>query len=95
MLGRLPADSLRALAAAAEVNGQSQRCVVAFYLGEEALFEGEEPRAASLFDETRTTCPRELNEHRAAVAELRRMARTPPLTDRPDSASGVAAVTSR
>ena len=95
MLGGLPLDSVRALAAASELNGHSQRCVVSFYLGEESLFEGEESRAASLFDETRTTCPREFNEHRAAVAELRRMARTPLLTGGPDSASGAPAITTR
>lgn len=87
MLGGLHADSLRALAAAAELNGQSQRCVVSFYLGEEALLNGEPASAVSLFDETRTTCPRELNEHRAALAELQRLARNPVLTERPDSAS--------
>jgi lipoprotein NlpI len=95
MLGRLPEDSLRTLAAAAQVNGQSQRCVVSFYLGEEALFEGAESRAASLFEDTRTTCPRELNEHRAAVAELHRMARSPSLTGRPESTGGVPAFTTR
>ena len=95
MLGRLSSDSLRTLATAAEVNGQSQRCVVSFYLGEEALFEGQESRAASLFDDTRATCPRELNEHRAAVAELRRMARAPLLTERPDSAKGAQTLITR
>lgn len=75
MLGGLPADSLRALAAAAEIEGRTQRCVVAFYLGEEALLKGESSTAVSLFDETRTTCPKELNEHKAAVAELQRLTR--------------------
>ena len=83
MLGDFPADSLRALAAAAELDGQSQRCVVSFYLGEDALLRGESAAALALFDETRTTCPKELNEHRAAVAELQRMTKTPQLTERP------------
>jgi lipoprotein NlpI len=90
MLGGLRADSLRALGAAAELNGQSQRCVVSFYLGEAALLEGETASAMSLFDETRTTCPKELNEHRAAVAELQRMARPPALTERSDPATRAA-----
>ncbi|MFL5618706.1 MAG: tetratricopeptide repeat protein [Gemmatimonadaceae bacterium] len=95
MLGGLNADSLRALAATAELNGQSQRCVVSFYLGEEALLSGETSSAGGLFDETRTTCPKELSEHRAAVAELRRMGRLSVLTERSDSASGAAAITTR
>jgi lipoprotein NlpI len=82
MLGDLNPDSLRALATAAELDGQGQRCIVAFYLGESALLRGDPSAAQSLFDETRTTCPRELNEHRAAVAELQRMARSPTLTER-------------
>ena len=87
LLGGFGADSLRALAAAAELAGQGQRCVVSFYLGEQALLEGETDGARSLFDETRTTCPKELNEHRAAVGELQRIARPPMLTERSDSAA--------
>lgn len=86
LLGEFAADSLRALASAAELSGQSQSCTVSFYLGEEALLKGETDSARSLFDETRTTCPKELNEHRAAVAELQRIARVPVLTERSDSA---------
>jgi lipoprotein NlpI len=83
MLGHFGADSLRALAAAAELAGQSQRCVVPFYLGEEALIRGEPAAATALFDETRTTCPKESNEHRASVAELQRIATAPSLTEQP------------
>ena len=82
MLGGLHVDSLKALAAKVEREGRSQSCVVSFYLGEEALLKGEEASAAALFDETRTTCPKELNEHRAAVAELQRLVRLPALTER-------------
>lgn len=85
--GGFGADSLRALAAAAELSGQGQRCAVSFYLGEQALLEGETDGARLLFDETRTTCPKELNEHRAAVGELQRIARPPMLTERSDSAA--------
>jgi lipoprotein NlpI len=95
MLGDIGPDSLRGLAAAAELDGQSQRCVVSFYLGEAALLRGEEPAAQSLFDETRTTCPKELNEHRAAVAELQRMGRVPALTDRSGPAGGQPATAKR
>ena len=95
MLGDIGPDSLRALAAAAELDGQSQRCVVSFYLGEAALLRGEESSAQSLFDETRTSCPKELNEHRAAVAELQRMARAPVLTDRSASASALPPISKR
>jgi lipoprotein NlpI len=87
LLGGLESDSLRVLAAAAELEGEGQRCAVSFYLGEEALLGGDPAAATSLFDETRTTCPKELNEHRAAVAELQRMARSPALTELPDPAS--------
>ena len=93
MLGGIHADSLRTLAAAAELTGEAQRCVVSFYLGEDALLRGEAASAVSLFDETRTTCPRELNEHRAAVAELQRMARAPVLTERSESTTGSTATT--
>ena len=82
MLGDIRPDSLRSLAAGAELDGQAQRCVVSFYLGEGALLRGDAAAAQSLFDETRTTCPKELNEHRAAVAELQRMPRSPALIDR-------------
>ena len=72
--GRLRADSLRALAAAADPKAPHQRCV-AFYLGEEALLEGELTSAKELFEETRTSCPREQSEHKGAIAELQRLAR--------------------
>jgi lipoprotein NlpI len=91
MLGGLHADSLRALAAAAELHGLSHRCVVSFYLGEEALLKGEAPSAQTLFDETRTTCPKELNEHRAAVAELQRLGKSHALTERSDSTTAISA----
>ncbi|HKP15596.1 MAG TPA: tetratricopeptide repeat protein [Gemmatimonadaceae bacterium] len=87
LLGELHADSLRALAATAQLDGRSQGCVVSFYLGEEALLNGEAPSAVSLFDETRTSCPKELNEHRAAVAELQRMGHPIALTGRSGSTS--------
>ena len=86
MLGSLSLDSLESAAAKLELGGRGKRCVVAFYLGEEALLKGEESSAAALFDQTRTTCPKELSEHRAAVAELQRMGRVPSLTERPESA---------
>jgi lipoprotein NlpI len=89
--GELGADSLRTLAAAAELAGQGQRCAVSFYLGEQAMLEGKTDSAQSLFDETRTTCPKELDEHRGAVAELQRIARSSMLTDRSDSAGSMSA----
>jgi lipoprotein NlpI len=95
LLGELNADSLRALGANAKLGGLSQGCAVAFYLAEEALLNGEAPRSVSLFDETRTTCPRELREHRAAVAELQRMGRPPALTERSGSAAQVPALSTR
>jgi lipoprotein NlpI len=73
MLGELRVDSLRALAARAELRGQSQACVVGFYLGEDALVRGETSRATTLFDESRTGCSKELTEQRAAAAELKRL----------------------
>jgi len=73
MLGGLRADSLRALAATPQPEGEGQRCVVTFYLGEEALLKGEESAAATLFEETRASCPKELAEHKGAIAELQRL----------------------
>ena len=75
LLGRLPYDSLRVAAAAAEVKGQKQGCVAAFYLGEEALMMEETDEAMTLLGETRDSCPKELSEYKGAVAELRRIAR--------------------
>jgi lipoprotein NlpI len=72
--GRLRADSLRALTVAPDSKGSTQRCV-AFYLGQEALLKGELTSAQSLFEETRTSCPAELSEHKGATAELQRMSR--------------------
>ena len=95
MLGGLTPDSLRALAGVAELDGQGQRCAVSFYLGEEALLRGETAAATSLFDETRAACPKELNEHRASVAELQRLARSPVLTERPDTAKSIRPITTR
>jgi lipoprotein NlpI len=73
-LGRLDADSLRSLAGTVEVDAQTTRqCTVAFYLGEDALLRGRSDEAATLLGETRANCPRDLAEHRAAVAELQRL----------------------
>ena len=77
MLGDLQADSLRALATVGEPKERSERCVVAFYLGEEALLKGEEDSAATLFEETRARCPRQLSEHKGALAELQRLRAAP------------------
>jgi lipoprotein NlpI len=77
MLGDIRADSLRTLAAATELKDQSERCVVSFYLGEVALLKGEEKEAATLFEETRASCPRHLSEHKGAVAELQRLRAAP------------------
>lgn len=74
-VGALGADSLRRLAAAADSSGRAAGCEVPFYLGEDALLRGRKESAAALFEESRAACPRELGEHRAAVAELRRFAR--------------------
>jgi lipoprotein NlpI len=70
--GRFAADSLRALATAHDSTGPGRRCV-AFYLGEEALLEGELTNAKKLFEETRSSCPSELSEHKGATSELQRL----------------------
>lgn len=72
-LGTLSADSLRA-AAAVDSTGRERRCSVAFYLGQEALLGGRTETATKLFETARTECPKELSVHRAALAELRRLA---------------------
>jgi lipoprotein NlpI len=72
LAGRLGADSLRALAVAPDSTERSPRCV-AFYLGQVALLKGELTSAESLFQETRSSCPAELSEHKGAGAELQRL----------------------
>ena len=74
-LGQLSADSLQKVASVTDSEGQAQGCVVAFYLGEDALLRGDPSRAAKLFEVTRSQCPRDLAEYKGAVAELRRLAR--------------------
>lgn len=74
LLGRMTEDSLRSLAAVIDSTGREQRCSVAFYLGQEALLEGRSETAAKLFQTTRAECPKALSVHRAAVAELHRLA---------------------
>jgi len=70
--GRLGADSLRALTVAPAPGEHGQRCV-AFYLGQVALLKGELTSAQSMFEETRSSCPSELSEHKGASAELQRL----------------------
>jgi lipoprotein NlpI len=81
-LGRVGAGQLRTLTEATEgESARARRCTVAFYLGEDALLRGRTEEAATLFGETRESCPRDLAEYRAAVAELQRLRQTgrPPL----------------
>lgn len=74
LLGRITEDSLRSVAAMIDSTGREQRCSVAFYLGQEALIGGRTEAATKLFQTTRAECPKELSVHRAAVAELHRLA---------------------
>jgi lipoprotein NlpI len=74
-LGSLGADSLRKLAVAADTSAKTPECEAAFYLGEDALLRGRKDSARALFVESRDACPRELGEHKAAMAELRRLRR--------------------
>ena len=74
-LGQLSADSLQKVVSVTDADGQAQGCVVAFYLGEDALLRGRPDSAAMLLTATRDGCPKGLSEHKAAVAELRRLAR--------------------
>jgi lipoprotein NlpI len=74
-LGRLQADSLRRLAVVADSAFSASGCLVPFYLAEHELLRGRRDSAAALFAESRAACPRELGEHKAAVAELRRLGR--------------------
>jgi lipoprotein NlpI len=76
MQGRLDADSLRTLADSTDADSRAdQRCAVAFYLGETALLREARDSAATLFEETRASCPKAWPEHKGAVAELRRLGR--------------------
>jgi lipoprotein NlpI len=73
-LGSLSADELRAAATDTSARGaKGEACVVAFYLGEDALVNGRRGEARALLEETRAGCPKHLNEQRAAVVELKRL----------------------
>jgi lipoprotein NlpI len=73
-LGTIGADQLRAASAGVDsLARMDERCTVSFYLGEEALLRGRRDDAVRLFEETRSSCPKDLSEHKAAVAELQRL----------------------
>ncbi|HEX7980347.1 MAG TPA: tetratricopeptide repeat protein [Gemmatimonadaceae bacterium] len=73
-LGSLTLEALRAAAADTTAAGaKDEGCTVGFYLGEEAIVHGRHDDARTLLEETRANCPKELNEQRAAVAELKRL----------------------
>jgi lipoprotein NlpI len=73
--GALTLEALRAAAADTTAAGakHEEGCTVGFYLGEEALAHGRRDDARALLEETRTTCSKDLNEQRAAAAELKRL----------------------
>jgi lipoprotein NlpI len=74
--GRLRADSLRAMSDSTDAEERSdQRCATAFYLGEAALLREARDSAATLFEETRASCPKAWTEYKGAIAELRRLGR--------------------
>jgi lipoprotein NlpI len=76
-LGTLSADQLRAAAKdSAESASNERACATAFFLGEDALLRKDRDAAAVLFDESRTACPKEATEHKAAAAELQRLNRS-------------------
>jgi lipoprotein NlpI len=73
-LGSLSADSLRAAATdTASAAAKGEGCTVGFYLGEDALIHERRAEARVLLEETRASCPKDVNEQRAAVAELKRL----------------------
>jgi lipoprotein NlpI len=74
LLGRIPADSLEALARTTEIRGRLQGCVAAFYLGQQALLRGDLSGATASFEATRADCAKESSEYKGAVAELQRLA---------------------
>jgi lipoprotein NlpI len=74
LLGRIDTDSLKSLAAAAEIKGRRQSCVAAFYVGQQELLRGDLGSATASFEETRAGCPKESSEYKGAAAELQRLA---------------------
>jgi lipoprotein NlpI len=75
-LGTLSAERLRAAAADSTAGPPGDRvCATAFFLGEDALLRKDGAAATALFDESRTVCPKEATEHKAASAELQRLDR--------------------
>jgi lipoprotein NlpI len=64
----------------AAVGGEAARvakhsCEVAFYLGEYALIRRRQDEAMKLFQQATETCPSEIIERNAAMAELNRLHR--------------------
>jgi lipoprotein NlpI len=75
-LGTLSAEGLRAAAKDSTAGPLADRaCATAFFLGEDALLRKDAAAATALFDESRTVCPKDATEHKAASAELQRLDR--------------------
>lgn len=73
-LGRLTADQLMASAAQTDSKAQAdQRCAVAFYIGEAALWSKRADEAVKRFRETVASCPKAFSEYEGARAELGRL----------------------
>ena len=75
--GALTPKALRAAADTTAVDARDEGCTVGFYLGEDALVHGRRDDARTLLEETRSSCPKDLNEQRAAATELKRLGAAP------------------
>ncbi len=77
-LGQLTPEGLLAAADDADPSTKNgQVCEANFYSGERALQRGDKGAATRLFRLAAADCPKDFNEHDAAVAELRTLGATP------------------
>lgn len=75
-LGRTDLDSVMAASTDSDARRHAeQRCEANFYLAHWRLLRGERERAAALFEEARSGCPKDFLEYEGAVAELRNLTR--------------------
>lgn len=72
-MGRTDVTSVNIAADAGEPAQRREiRCEAGFYVAQAHIIRGEHPRARMLLEEVQRTCPRNLLEYEATVAELRR-----------------------
>lgn len=73
-LGRTDVDSVYVSTKTGEAARQQEmRCEAGFYVSQSHIIKGDRPRAQALLQDVQRTCPKNLLEYEATVAELRRL----------------------